>query len=243
MNGHPVNVIVPTLRKYHAFTLLESLHYIPFPIHLILESEGSNWAQAINNGLKKINSQGDVLLIDDDVELFEHTFFFLKNAYDKADIFGFKLLFPNGKVQHGGGVAFHVEQSPDDQVSFTHIGFHESNSFNPDVIFNKKMYVCHVTASLMYIKRPVINSLKGMHEFDGQQFEDVDFSMRALKNGYKIMYLPGEAVHSESATKSQESDFMDRLGLSLRQLIDKHELFYGKNEFATSLVKDYPIEI
>jgi len=243
MNEHPVNVIVPTLRKYHAFTLFESLHYLPFPIHLIVESNGSNWAQAINHGLTKINSQGDILLIDDDIELFEYTFHFFKNAYDKADIFGFKLLFPNGKVQHGGGIAFHVNPSPDDQVSFTHMGFHESNSFNPKVQFNKKMYVCHVTASLMYIKRDVMRNLKGMHEFDGQQFEDVDFSLRALKEGYKIMYLPGEAVHSESATKSQEPDFMDRLGLSLRQLIDKHELFYGKNSFANSIVEDYPVEI
>ena len=221
-----VDVIIPSLGKSHAFDALKSLKHLPFGIRLHLVTEGNSWPKAINIGLSE--STGDVLLMDDDVRILPDTFTDLNIYYDKADIFGFKLLFEDGRIQHAGGF------SRDGCLG--HIGFGQYKGF--DVPY----YTCHNTASLLYIKRHVVEKLMGMSmDFKGVQFEDVDFSFRALKEGFKILYIPNKALHLESQTKKESPEFNERMfenynalrkryftDMSFLMEVEKYPKQYGK---------------
>lgn len=227
-----VELIIPTVghvyNTVHPYNCFSRLHHLPFPIRIHIVTRGKTWAEAINIGLSQTDSKSDVILMDDDVFINESTFANFDRYYDKADIFGFRLLFPNGKVQHAGG-AF-------DGNVVGHIGYMEEN----DSITKEPYYVCHATTSLIYIKREVIDSLKGMSEdIPGIQFEDVDFNFRAIKEDFKILQLPNEAIHMESATKSKMERFTDRANIAYNEIHRRH---LCDNAFKEKL-GTYPIQM
>lgn len=194
-----VDVVMPSRRREHAFVALSHLRFIPWPIrlHLVIEEQQS-WSKAVNLGLDE--TLGDVILMDDDVFIGPETFALVDKYYDKADIFGFKLKFPDGKIQHAGGVFR--------GGNMAHLGMGEDDRGQ----HNQPKYTCHLTTSLVYIKRKVLEKLMGMSEdYPGLQFEDVDFSFRALAEGARLLYLPGEATHLQSASKSSMPRFHERV--------------------------------
>lgn len=224
-----VDLIIPTLgqikKTTHPYTCFERLSSLPFPIRLHVVNKGKTWAQAINIGLKQTDGNNDVILMDDDVFVNEHTFDGLGNHLDQADIFGFKLLFPEGKIQHFGGIV--------KNGSIGHIGWGEDDGDK----FSDPIYACHATTSLVYIKRHVIDELKGMAEdIPGIQMEDVDFSFRAIKAGFQIMILPQSAIHMESATKRYETNFAERIGEAFAEISKRH---LSDAEFVKTL-ESYP---
>jgi len=179
-------------------------------LHLIYE--GATWAQAVNIGIDESKEPGDFLIMDDDVFLREETFSLVEKHYNDADIFGFKLLFPDNRIQHAGGFV--------DGDAVTHFGYGGRPELYPD-----PQYVAHVTTSLVYIKRHVIDKLGGMAiDIPGVQMEDVDFSFRALKAGFRILYLPGTAIHLESATKRNifGTDFENRIKEAHSEIVLRH---------------------
>lgn len=223
-----IDVIIPTLRRTHAFSCFEKLNHIPFPYKLHVITGGKTWAQAINIGLRQTDKKNDVILMDDDVFINADTFKSLESHFADADIFGFKLLFPDGKIQHAGGIVKNGE--------IGHIGFGQDDS---DAL-KKAIRVCHATTSLIYIKRHVLDILEGMAEdIPGVQMEDVDFNFRALKAGFKIICLPETAVHIQSATKRFFDSFDEKVGLAYEEIKKRH---FADREFL-NLVQSYPKQI
>lgn len=206
-----VDVIIPSLAKINLAGAISSLRYmldygIEPIVHLVLE--GKSWPEAINIGLAE--SYNDVIIMDDDVVILPDTFANFKKAYKKADIFGFKLLFPDGRIQHAGGFITN---------KIGHRGYGEKDTYN------EPEYVDHVTASLMFIKKKVINKLGGMAtDYPGYQFEDVDFNIRAKKKGFKILYLPDVAIHYESLTKKQDEKFNEKLMQNYAEIKRRYNL-------------------
>jgi GT2 family glycosyltransferase len=224
-----VDVIIPTLKRIHAFKAFESLQHIPFPINLHVVTGGDTWAAAINIGLRQCSGQNDVLIMDDDVHILPGTFLDFDQFSDAGDILGFKLLYPDGKIQHAGGF-----YSPSQGV-MNHLGYGRDQS---DPESAEPRYVCHVTTSLAYVKRYVLDALGGMAEdIPGMQFEDVDFSFRALKKGFKIFYVPRPAIHMESASKRFLPGFSSGMGKAWASVRDRH--FANDPDFEKSLAK-YP---
>jgi GT2 family glycosyltransferase len=221
----PVDLIIPTLRRPHAFSCFDKLHNIPWPYRLHVITGGKTWAQAINIGLAQSDKKNDVILMDDDVFITPDTFLEMQTYMDDADIFGFKLLFPDGDIQHAGGIVRNE--------SIGHIGFQEQDQGQ----YNEPKYVCHATTSLIYIKRHVLDSIGGMAEdIPGLQMEDVDFNFRALKAGFKIIQLPGAAVHLQSASKRFISGFDEKVGLAYAEIKKRH---FADSEFVKKL-ESYP---
>lgn len=205
-----VDVIIPSRAKLNIAGLIAGFRFLykyglDPRIHLILE--GNSWPEAINIGLKSVEKfKNDVILCDDDIILLEATFKNLIKNYDKADIFGFQLLFPDGTVQHAGGF-----------IGNGSVGHYREGS--------KKKYVDHVTTSLNYIKRKVLDKVPRMAEdYPGIQFEDVDYNIRAKKEGFKIMYLPDKAIHYESATKKTDPEFYKLMNLNYEELKRRHNI-------------------
>jgi GT2 family glycosyltransferase len=221
-----IDVIIPTLKKTHAFTCIENLRHIQFPINLKLVTKGKTWGEAINIGLSQTDGSNDVVLMDDDVFINENTFTSFLDHYEKADIFGFRLLFPDGTIQHAGGVT--------DGELVGHIGYRQANSS----ITKEPYYVCHATTSLIYIKRSVLNLIGGIRkDMPGTQFDDVDFNFRAIKAGLKILQLPNEAVHIESATKKMMPGFQENTNEAFQEI---KSMYLSDTEFVSKL-KSYPI--
>lgn len=225
-----VDLIIPSVghiyKTAHPYTCFSRLHHIPFPVRVHIITGGKSWAEAINIGLKQTDGQNDVILMDDDCFINEKTFDGIDKYFDKGDIFGFRLLHPDGTIQHAGAAS--------DGVGIAHIGYGESN----DSVVKEPYYVCHATTSLIYIKRNVLNALSGMaQDIPGIQFEDVDFSFRALKSGFRILQLPNEAIHMESATKKSMQNFFERCDEAFNEIKERH---FSDKEFVDK-IKKYPI--
>ena len=201
-----VDVVIPTMGHPHISRSLATLRYMPWPIRLILVPEGKSWWEAVNIGFSEVD-QNDIVLMDDDIFLKEGTFKFIDKHYGDADIFGFKLLYPDGKtIQHAGGVIYN------ETITHRGIGHPKDNHNDPD-------YCCHVTTSLTYIKNSALRALGGMAtDYPGMQYEDVDWSFRAISMGLKILYTPGEAIHLETASKRMVPGYVQKFNENFYEL-------------------------
>lgn len=223
-----VDLIIPTLNKPHSKLCLEYLSHYYFVGKHIFVNEGKNWPTAINIGLSRTDKTSDVVLMDDDIFLMPNSFSYVSAYYNDADIFGFKLLFTDGTIQHAGGVF--------SGGNVGHRFFREPDNGQAD----KRCYLAHVTTSLIYIKREVIEKIGGMAEdYPGEQMEDVDFCLRALKAGFKIMYLPSPAVHLESATKREMPHFNIKMAQNMVELRRRH---FQDQEFMKK-IESYPVMV
>lgn len=222
-----VDVIIPTLRRPHAINCLSLLRHVAWPINLLLIPEGRSWPEAVNLGLREVRGN-DVVLMDDDAFLWPETFRDFNTLYDKADIFGFKLLYPNRTIQHAGGTY--------KDKGIWHIGNGEEDKGQ----YNDPRYMAHVTTSLCYIKNHVIKELQGMAEdYPGAQFEDVDFCMRAHKADFKILYTGLPATHMESASKRFTPDFAAKIKLNQEEIKRR---FFDDPKFTAQLAT-FPREL
>lgn len=207
-----IRVIIPTLERPGWEASKDSLKHLPFDYDLKVITGRMTWPEAINKGLEGHDS--DVLIMDDDAALTAETFDNFGRYYPHGDIFGFKLLKEDGSLQHGGGVMTA-------RTSIIHLPEGE----------NVALYCCHVTASVMYIKKQVLKKLGGITEdWPSYQFEDVDFNWRALEEGFRIMYIPNVAYHGESLTKRDLDDF--EMGSNAEKLSDR---FLKDNTFVNYL--------
>lgn len=224
-----VAFVIPTMDKPHLKICLAYLaardRYPLADVHLV--AEGKSWPEAVNIGLERAKGK-DVILMDDDIFLTSRTFDAMEALFDKADIFGFKLWMPNGTLQHAGGVC--------SGGTIHHRFYAQPDAGQADV----PLYVPHVTTSLCYIKKEVLEKLGGMAtDYQGLQFEDVDFCMRALKAGFRIMYTPGPAVHLQSASKKDIPLFHTR---ATQNQLDLNRRFFQDEAFIKEL-EQYPKEV
>jgi GT2 family glycosyltransferase len=222
-----ITLIIPTLNKPHLQACLDTLKHIPFEYKLLLVSDGKSWPEAINIGLAQSDKSDDVILMDDDVQLTADTFKDFQRSKAQADIIGFKLLFPDGTIQHAGGY----------WRTFAGIDHYYLNKPDCWIPFN---LVCHATTSLIYIKRHVLNELEGMrdNEKGGIHFQDLDFSWRALKAGFRIGVHPYSAFHHCSQTVGTAADFPERLQLGKQEVYDRH-----LTDDFKAFIADFPMEV
>lgn len=105
----------------------------------------------------------------------------------KAGIYGFKLVYPNGLIQHTGGA-----------IKKDGSGYHpEAGSI--DLEYNQPREVLFVTFGGCLIKREAIDSLGKIDEiYAPTYYGDVDYCFRAREQGIKIVYIPVKLIHLES---------------------------------------------
>lgn len=236
-----IDIIIPTLGKPHLKKCLEYLKKnTKIPYRLFLINEGKNWPEAINIGLKKCGLENDIILMDDDIRVLPGWLDNIEEYKKMADIIGFKLIMPNGKIDHAGCIVTYdplrglygkiLKKTFATFIATTVIGHGQKDYGQHDKI----KFLPHVTTSLIYIKKKVIKKNKGISVWPGQHCEDWDFNFRALKNGFKIMYCPNKAIHLVTATKKKFKDFNQKAKINYQIL---HKTWFQNKKFMAFLKK------
>lgn len=114
---------------------------------------------------------------------------------------GAKLLYPDGRVQHGGvlmgvgGIANHA-----------HHAFYRSQAGYAAKLFNHQNFLA-VTGACLMLRTELFESLGGLDEVNLQvAYNDVDLCLRAWQAGHWNVWTPyAELIHRASASRGQES--------------------------------------
>ncbi|WP_167537935.1 glycosyltransferase [Sphingobium chlorophenolicum] len=156
-----------------------------------------NWSE-INNAAVAGASEELLVFANNDVAMLtpgwdRH----LRGQLSRPDVgvIGFRLLYPDGSVQHAGMLMGLADGSP----------AHEAGNDTDDIAsrFDRVRAVSAVTGAFMGVRREVFHRLGG---FDADRFaiayNDVDLCLAARAAGLKVLYDPGiELIHHESRTR------------------------------------------
>ncbi|MBA3943697.1 MAG: glycosyltransferase family 2 protein [Herpetosiphonaceae bacterium] len=130
-------------------------------------------------------------------------------------IVGGKLCFPDGRVQHAGGV-IHWPLALTD-----HRGYGQPDG----PAWNEPLAVDYVTGAALAIRRDVWDRVAGFDPaFFPAYFEEVDLCLRVAAQGYSIHYLPlAVGIHQEASALGKTSSSYYRLYHANRlRLLWKH---------------------
>lgn len=182
---HPQQAAAETLRR-HPNAVVETLAASSF-----------NFSTANNHVAAR--TQGDlILLLNDDVSPTRPDWLRWMVAFTadpNIGVVGARLLYPDGKVQHGGvimglaGLCEHAHR------------FLPRNDpgYMSRAILAQELSV--VTAACMLVRRDVFEQVGGLDEGYPSAFNDVDLALRIGEAGYSVIYAPqAELYHHELQT-------------------------------------------
>jgi O-antigen biosynthesis protein len=205
-------------------------------IRRIQYSEPFNWSRVNNLGAKETDGE-HLLFLNDDIEvlsadwmeaLLEHS------QRPEIGAVGAKLLFPDGKVQHGGvtvlnGLPSHAFHQFDD----THTGYMHSLAAVRNFIA--------VTGACLMTERSVFQSVGGFDEFFPLNYNDVDYCLKVYHSGKRIVYTPyARLLHYESVSRTQSIEPLQIEGFKKRWFEKlKGDPYYNPN--LSQIVSDFSI--
>jgi GT2 family glycosyltransferase/Flp pilus assembly protein TadD len=164
---------------------------------IVRNMKNLGFAKACNQGARVARGR-DIVFLNNDTEPMPGWVDALLSASrrHRADICGAKLLYPNGTIQHAG-VAIGPWKT----------GFHIFNGFPADdPAVNRYREFQAVTAACMLVRKSVFLDLGGFEEAYRNGYEDVDFCLRARKNGHRVLYVPESVlVHHEETTEGRKT--------------------------------------
>ncbi|MCL6591781.1 MAG: glycosyltransferase family 2 protein [Firmicutes bacterium] len=166
-----------------------------YQARLITWPHNSGFSATVNRGVAQ-SKGGFICLLNNDVTLVQKNWLDLMMAdalRPRVGVVGLRLLYPNGRIQHGGLI--YLPQSG----AFDHEYRSLPGDYPPA---NRGREVLGVTGALMLINRRLWDVLGGMDEQFFVGMEDIDFSLRAWEKGWRIYYTGNAfAIHPEGATR------------------------------------------
>jgi GT2 family glycosyltransferase len=185
-----------------------------------------NFAEKINAGVAA--SSGDyVLLLNDDTELLAPGSLqeMVGLAQDPSvGMVGAKLLFEDGRLQHGG----HVYNRG--YISHALLGWPGDHP-GPYRLLAVERECSGVTAAAALVRRDVFDEVGGMNETFAVNYNDVDFSLRVRAAGLRVIWTP-HATWYHFEQQSGEHPILDDEVLLVQQLWDRElnaDPFYNPN--------------
>lgn len=161
-------------------------------------SNGFDFSKLINRGTGA--ARGDYLLyLNNDTEVITPDWIEeMMGLARRPDVgcVGAKLLYPDNTVQHAGVVAAHGDGP-------IHVNMHLADS-DPGYFETASLphRLSAVTGACLLTKREVFNRLDGMDEAFPVDYNDIDFCLRAIKEGYGVVYQPyAKLYHYESVSR------------------------------------------
>lgn len=169
-----------------------------FPVQLITQPQNSGFSKTVNRGVAASRGRY-VCLLNNDVTFTQKNWLDIMMSDSQragAGIIGPRLLYPDGTIQHGG-IIFVPETG-----GFDHEYRHLPGNYPPAL---RTREVLGVTGALMLVKRELWNILGGMDERFFVGMEDIDFSLRAWEEGWRIYYSGAAvAIHPEGFTRGND---------------------------------------
>lgn len=216
-------------------------------IQLIENKQNLGYSRAVNIGINAANSEADIILLNNDVELIEPDwlprFKTVAEMHANLGIIGVKILREDGTLQHCGAY-LPVDTCWGQQVAAAEV----------DIGQYSGVYECEsVVFACVYIKREVFNKIGLLSEDYFAYFEDTDFCHRAKKAGILTGVCGDIKIkHAESSTtkengvshislfqKSQKT-FISKWGASLKKdrysegAVDWHSVVNTPSGYAVS---------
>jgi GT2 family glycosyltransferase len=175
-------------------------------VRLIRNKRNLGFAAGNNIGLEA--ATGEVLvLLNQDTEVHEGWLEALISTFDDASIgiAGCKLLYPDGTIQHAGGVLL----GPRGETG--HVGRHEEDAGRFEELTDAEF----VTAAALAISRAALERVGALDEgFAPAYYEDIDWCFRTRAEGFRVVYQPrAVATHYES-TSTAASGFTRGVALN-----------------------------
>jgi O-antigen biosynthesis protein len=167
------------------------------PVRLVPFDRRFNFSDKINLG--SIHAAGDLLLLlNDDVEVITDEFLepmiALAQEPDVGAV-GCKMFFADGRLQHGGHVYNHNPRH-------AMFGWRGDARGVGDLLYVTRECV-GITAACLLTRAEVFAEVGGLSPLFPSSFNDVDFSLKLDRRGYRRIWTPHtEMFHFESATRS-----------------------------------------
>lgn len=179
-----VDILVATARD----CLPKRLDLCPWRIFVHADI-GKGWAEAANRLLDISAATGrDALFLDDDTEIFPNSFEQLERYYDRAEVFGFNCVHPEGRRSYGW-----ILPAP------------ERTMVDPSFCL-EPCYLAHVTTSAIYLKNSVMKAGVRFPVWPGAWYEDVAFTIDCWLAGQRVAYVGGDIGHLFGFTKTTFPD-------------------------------------
>ena len=174
-----------------------------------------NFSLLVNQGVKAAAGEL-ILLLNNDVELIGPASWLEEmGGYalrEEIGCVGAVLLYPDNTIQHGG-IFLGVSGDPSLPPVARH-AFKGQPASYPGYFDHLKVVTNYaaVTAACMMVRRELWEKVGGFDETLAVSFNDVDFCLRLLKNGYRHVVLPHVRLyHYESKSRGYEQTKRDRL--------------------------------
>jgi GT2 family glycosyltransferase len=199
-----------------------------YPVKVIPYKERFNYSRANNLGVGQATGRYIVLLNNDTEVVTPNWLELMVSLLEMPGVgaVGPLLLYHDGRVQHAGvvlglrGTADHVMRGfPSDSD-----GYAGSLSCTREVMA--------VTGACLMTTRSLYVEVGGLCEYYGTHYQDVDFCLKLLDRGMRILFTPRAVLyHHESATRRQFYDHVDRALLldTWGEVIEKGDRFYNRN--------------
>jgi hypothetical protein len=190
---------------------------------LIKNPQNTGFSKANNQGIQFALENGakQVLLLNNDVEITNAGWLKeLSNVLEsdsKIGIAGCKLLYPDGTIQHAGGLIK------------LRVPYHRGEGAKDAGQYDKVEFVDYVTGAVLLIKSDVIRRIGLLDEgFSPLYYEDTDWCVRARLYGYKVAYTPKPTL-------------IHQCGLSGSKLGSEIKRFYSRRSFVRFVLLNYQI--
>lgn len=215
-----------------------------FPTAKVIKNRGNlGFSKANNQGIKYAATQGAnyFLLLNSDIMVAQEDWLTRMVGLMESDrsvgVVGCKLIYPDGRIQHAGGLAR--------VAGAGHRGDGERDTGQ----YDRVEFVDYVTGAALLTKAEVIRRIGLLDEgFTPLYCEDTDWCMRAKYCGYKIAYTPNPTlIHKRGSSaknlRQRNNEFYFKRSwirfflLNFhRKAIVKRLLFYEAMEFVACFV-------
>ena len=167
-------------------------------VKIIETGRNLGFAGGVNAGIEVAQGQFLVLLNQDTV-MHPGWLNALIEAFNEehTGIVGCKLLYPDGRIQHAGGLIYWPLGLPD------HFGYGQPD----DGRWDKPRPVDYVTGAALGIRRSVVEQIGPFDEgFWPGYYEEVEYCFRARQAGWEVVYIPQcVGTHLESVSLGKGS--------------------------------------
>jgi len=164
-------------------------------VSVVARERNGGFAETCNDGARAAGDVDHLLFLNNDtvpIPGWLDTLVAAAEDRPEAAIFGSKLLFPDGTIQHAG-IAIGEDRWP----HHIYAGFPGDHA-----AVNSARAMIAVTAACMLVRREAFAELDGFDTAFHNGYEDVDLCLRAGERGQEVRYCPESVLyHLESVTR------------------------------------------